>query len=153
MRTSPASPVTRRWTAQTGFAGCAAQPQPNTRLPFSTRRSMFCATSAFASGGMDAWEGARERNCLEAKRNCNSSALGLRHAVKSRPMATDTDAARTRRWYLWAVAAATGLAIWLRVHGITVQILLDDEWHALHKLQDATYLEIFNSFGLADHSI
>src|ERR1051326_229054 len=68
-------------------------------------------------------------------------------------MATNPGEARLRRWYPIAVGIATALAIWLRVHGITMQVVIDDEWHALHKLQDSTYSGIFNSFGLADHSI
>jgi hypothetical protein len=68
-------------------------------------------------------------------------------------MATSSSEDRLRRWHLIAVGVATALALWLRVHGITMQLVIDDEWHALHKLQDATYSGIFNSFGLADHSI
>jgi len=52
-----------------------------------------------------------------------------------------------------AVAIATLLAAWLRLHGITAQIVQDDEWHALHKLMASGYAEIFRSFGQADHSI
>jgi hypothetical protein len=59
----------------------------------------------------------------------------------------------SRRWYWIALAIATALALWLRVNGITIQVVLDDEWHALHKLQEASYSGIFNSFGLSDHSI
>src|SRR3954470_8124912 len=68
-------------------------------------------------------------------------------------MATNPSEARSRRWYLIAVGIASALALWLRVHGITSQVVIDDEWHALHKLQEASYSGIFNSFGLADHSI
>lgn len=52
-----------------------------------------------------------------------------------------------------AVASATALALWLRTYGITGQVVLDDEWHAIHKLLSASYGEIFSSFGMADHSI
>ena len=68
-------------------------------------------------------------------------------------MATNPGETQSRRWYFIAVGVATALALWLRVHGITIQVVIDDEWHALHKLQDASYSAIFNSFGLADHSI
>jgi len=65
-----------------------------------------------------------------------------------------TDTGRIRRSALFfALAAATLLAAWLRTHGLTAQVLLDDEWHAIHKLQSASYLDILSSFGLADHSI
>jgi len=33
------------------------------------------------------------------------------------------------------------------------QILIDDEWHAVHQLLYSTPIKIFSSFGLADHSI
>ena len=54
---------------------------------------------------------------------------------------------------LVAAGIATVLAVWLRTHGITAQVVLDDEWHAIHKLATASYGEIFASFGLYDHSI
>jgi len=61
---------------------------------------------------------------------------------------------RTARAYLVAaVAAATALAIWLRAHGIATQVVLDDEWHAIHKLVSTPYAGILRSFGFADHSI
>jgi hypothetical protein len=51
------------------------------------------------------------------------------------------------------VGAATVLAIGLRAWGVTGQVVIDDEWHAIHKLASSTYGDIFNTFGLADHSI
>ena len=51
------------------------------------------------------------------------------------------------------VVAATALGAWLRVHGVTMQIVIDDEWHALHKLMMASYGNIATTFGIADHSI
>lgn len=42
---------------------------------------------------------------------------------------------------------------WLRFWQIDGQILLDDEWHALHRLIQAGYGEIFLSFGHADYTI
>lgn len=54
---------------------------------------------------------------------------------------------------LAALVAATALAAWLRTHGLAGQVVLDDEWHAIHKLMSSSYREIFSSFGLADHSI
>lgn len=52
-----------------------------------------------------------------------------------------------------AVSLATALAAWLRTYGITGQIVIDDEWHAIHKLVSSTYPQVLRSFGLADHSI
>jgi hypothetical protein len=52
-----------------------------------------------------------------------------------------------------AIALATLLGAWLRLHGLDVQVVQDDEWHAIHKLMTASYGEIARSFGVADHSI
>ena len=68
-------------------------------------------------------------------------------------MAATPDPARSRAPFFFAVGAATVLAIWLRAWGVTGQVVLDDEWHAIHKLASSTYGEIFNTFGIADHSI
>ena len=51
------------------------------------------------------------------------------------------------------IAAAVALAAWLRIHGLDVQVVQDDEWHAIHKLLTSGYGEIARSFGIADHSI
>lgn len=53
--------------------------------------------------------------------------------------------------FLWALVLAAGA--WLRFWQIDIQILLDDEWHAVHRLMQAGYVEIFLSFGHADYSI
>lgn len=45
------------------------------------------------------------------------------------------------------------LGFWLRLNQFFVQVLNDDEWHAIHRLLTQTPLDIFLSFGLADHSI
>jgi hypothetical protein len=52
-----------------------------------------------------------------------------------------------------AVALATLLALALRAWDISGQVVLDDEWHAIHKLIGSSYWNIFRSFGVADHSI
>lgn len=51
----------------------------------------------------------------------------------------------------WTIVLAAGA--WLRLWQIDLQILIDDEWHALHRLMHAGYSEIFLSFGHADYSI
>lgn len=51
------------------------------------------------------------------------------------------------------VALAVLLGAWLRTHGLSVQVVQDDEWHALHKLMTSGYGEILRTFGFADHSI
>jgi hypothetical protein len=65
-----------------------------------------------------------------------------------------TEPARhSRIWLVTAVTLATALAAWLRIHGLTGQVVLDDEWHAIHKLLSSSYGDIFRTFGWADHSI
>jgi len=51
----------------------------------------------------------------------------------------------------WLVVLAIGL--WLRFWQLDIQILIDDEWHALHRLMTADYGPIFLSLGHADYSI
>ena len=51
------------------------------------------------------------------------------------------------------IALATLLAAWLRLHGLDIQVVQDDEWHAIHKLMTSSYADIARSFGFADHSI
>ena len=46
-----------------------------------------------------------------------------------------------------------GIAAWLRFSHFGQQIVLDDEWHALHALMRLNYAELFATFGHADHSI
>src|SRR5258706_6372276 len=58
-----------------------------------------------------------------------------------------------RRSFVIAVAVATVLAVWLRSYGITSQVVIDDEWHAIHKLASSSYGGIFSSFGWAGPSI
>lgn len=45
------------------------------------------------------------------------------------------------------------LAAVLRLWQLGDQILIDDEWHAIHRLMSAGYAEIFLSLGHADYSI
>jgi hypothetical protein len=68
-------------------------------------------------------------------------------------MAMTPEAPRSRTLFLVAVGIATVLGLWLRAWGVTSQVVIDDEWHALHKLVEASYSGIFKSFGLSDHSI
>jgi len=52
---------------------------------------------------------------------------------------------------LLVVACLTGAA--LRWYQLRIQVVLDDEWHALHKLLQSDSWDILTSFGYADHSI
>jgi hypothetical protein len=62
--------------------------------------------------------------------------------------------ARSPSWP-WAILAAAAIAAgaWLRWYQLPIQVLLDDEWHALHKVIHSDALGIATSFGFADHSI
>ena len=52
---------------------------------------------------------------------------------------------------LMLLAFVAGLA--LRAWQLDIQILIDDEWHAVHKLLRATPLDILTHLGYADYSI
>jgi len=55
---------------------------------------------------------------------------------------------------LWLTAlAALAFGIWLRLDQIFAQVLIDDEWHAVHQLLKSTPDRIALSFGYADYSI
>lgn len=51
----------------------------------------------------------------------------------------------------WSVAIVAGTM--LRLWQIEIQLPLDDEWHALHRVMQAGYREILLSFGHADYSV
>ncbi len=55
----------------------------------------------------------------------------------------------------WAVVAvlAVLVAAWLRAWGLPMQIIIDDEWHAVHKLLRADMLDIVTHLDYADYSI
>jgi hypothetical protein len=60
------------------------------------------------------------------------------------------------RWtpvWIGAVLLAIAFGIFLRSYQLGTQILLDDEWHAIHKLLHADAGDIATHFGLADYSI
>lgn len=50
--------------------------------------------------------------------------------------------------FCWFVAGA-----WLRYYQLGLQILVEDEWHALHKILHSGFADIYQSFGRSDHSI
>lgn len=63
-----------------------------------------------------------------------------------------TRAPRPWRWIAFA-GAAIAFGAWLRIRQLGVQILVDDEWHALHMLLNSSVRDILSHFGRADHSI
>ncbi|HZP65746.1 MAG TPA: hypothetical protein VFB32_05505 [Rudaea sp.] len=66
-------------------------------------------------------------------------------------MTAESRAARAV-WLAFA-ACAVVLGAYLRTSQLGGQILLDDEWHAIHKLLAADARDIATHFGLADYSI
>ena len=55
----------------------------------------------------------------------------------------------------WRALLATGILVGalLRWYQLSIQVVLDDEWHALHKVLYSDSVGIATSFGYADHSI
>jgi len=55
----------------------------------------------------------------------------------------------------WQVLLGAGVVVgaFLRWYQLGIQVVLDDEWHALHKVLYSDALGIATSFGYADHSI
>jgi hypothetical protein len=62
---------------------------------------------------------------------------------------------RERDDVAWLALAFGALAVgaWLRIRGLGNQIIIDDEWHALHKLLRADMLDIVTHLDYADYSI
>ncbi len=54
-------------------------------------------------------------------------------------------------WAALALIVALGLA--LRLDQFTEQVLIDDEWHAIHQILRHSPAEMFRTFGHADYSI
>ncbi len=59
--------------------------------------------------------------------------------------------ARPKTIALMGVLVALGT--WLRLDQWLDQVLVDDEWHALHQIIDHTPTQLFVTFGFADYSI
>jgi hypothetical protein len=55
----------------------------------------------------------------------------------------------------WSIIAVGAIAAgaWLRWYQLGIQVLVDDEWHALHKVIHSDAYGIATTFGFADHSI
>jgi hypothetical protein len=80
------------------------------------------------------------------------------HAASSSTGAHETGSDRAANataataWYVLAACAIVA-GVYLRVTQLPIQILLDDEWHAIHEILHADVRGIVTSFGLADYSI
>jgi hypothetical protein len=67
----------------------------------------------------------------------------------------------SRRWTspapAWPIQLTLTLAVvvgaWLRWYQLRIQVLVDDEWHAVHKVLNSDAWGIATTFGFADHSI
>lgn len=55
--------------------------------------------------------------------------------------------------WLGVLVVAFGVGAWLRLDQLTAQVLIDDEWHAVHQLLLYSPSEMFLDFGYADYSI
>jgi len=64
-----------------------------------------------------------------------------------------TASARSAIGWTALFAAALIAGIGLRMWQLDAQVIVDDEWHALHKLLRADWKSVFTRFGFADHSI
>ena len=57
----------------------------------------------------------------------------------------------------WPILATLTLAVavgaWLRWYQLRIQVLVDDEWHAVHQLLRLSPAQMFVDFGHADYSI
>ncbi len=67
----------------------------------------------------------------------------------------NVQAADPRGRPIWLALAACALAAgaWLRLHDLGAQIIIDDEWHALHKLVRADMFNVVTHLDYADYSI
>jgi hypothetical protein len=68
----------------------------------------------------------------------------------------------SRRWAsswpapsAWPIVLTLAVAVgaWLRWYQLRIQVLVDDEWHAVHKVLNSDAWGIATTFGFADHSI
>jgi hypothetical protein len=93
----------------------------------------------------------RYRVTREGYHSGPSSILATRR-LTDRSVFAAPDALMTSAWrVLWLVALGAGA--WLRYTQLPIQVLVDDEWHAVHKLLHSDAQGIVTSFGLADYSI
>ena len=88
-----------------------------------------------------------------------AAALAPFDAAVANRDASGTQHDRTAQWganhIAWTLLAVAGIAagVYLRITQLSTQILLDDEWHAIHKLLHSDVKGIVTSFGVADYSI
>lgn len=67
-------------------------------------------------------------------------------------MSPDRDSDSRAFWFVFVVIGALG--VFLRLQQLTTQWLMDDEWHAIHKvIEGGSYRSVVMSFGRSDFSI
>ena len=69
------------------------------------------------------------------------------------PVSSPPLAATARPLWLGATAALLAVGAYLRVDQIAAQVLIDDEWHAVHQVLQRSPAQMFREFGWADYSI
>ena len=57
------------------------------------------------------------------------------------------------RGWAWLLVMAMLIGIWLRLDQFGAQVLIDDEWHAIHQLSKLGPTRMWLDFGHADYSI
>ncbi len=68
-------------------------------------------------------------------------------------MTVDEPTLRWQRLWPWLMAAVVAAGAWVRLDQFTAQVLIDDEWHAVHQVLAHGPLEMLRDFGYADYSI
>ena len=66
---------------------------------------------------------------------------------------TPPAASRRSRFWFGVLGAAVLIGAWLRLEQVATQVLIDDEWHAVHQFIARTPRDMFFDFGYADYSI
>jgi hypothetical protein len=75
------------------------------------------------------------------------------NAAKGSPTGQLSGGPANARAWTWLLAAAAALGTFLRIDQFGAQVLIDDEWHAVHQLLRLTPAQMFLDFGHADYSI
>jgi hypothetical protein len=68
-------------------------------------------------------------------------------------MTGTTGPAPPSRAWTWLAVAAIAAGAWIRLDQFGAQVLIDDEWHAVHQLLRLSPAQMFLDFGHADYSI
>lgn len=93
----------------------------------------------------------RGRGTLEGLR---PAAEIRRRGLRARmpPLATSSPGPRGSLWWL-LLAPAVLVGAWLRLDQIALQVIADDERHAVNYLLEHSFADVFLHFGIADHCI